>query len=473
MLVKAMTDNHDFDGYTGGIRYRLPQDADRPVLAEFPIDLFADQTVAPAFADQIRGKYILIGGDITDIDYFLTPMTGINRSVGNNVWSGKTMTGLEVHASLLAQMLDGALMKPLPAIALWALSLLILVAAAFTSLAELRWWQLMLVLTVQAGLFGYLPFYLQGHGVDTLGLPAAGWAAGWIVAFSAIGAAARAVGAEQRKFAQSALGKYLPRDIASQILEEPEKLSLHGEKRPIFVVFTDLEGFTKLSHAIAPEMVANLLNRYLDMLSDVVLAHGGTIDKFVGDAVVAFWGAPIARPDDGEKAAQAAFAMCQAGEEFRKDIPEGVPPIGRTRVGLHYGEAIVGNFGGKGRIQYTALGDSMNTAARLESANKALKTCVLASREAVERSGLNWWRPMGKVVLRGRATPVEIFEARPDFSASDADHLQRIIAGLRQDRDAAKAELEEMIRRYPDDAALGNLMYRIEHIGDGDAYVLD
>jgi hypothetical protein len=120
-------------------------------------------------------------------------------------------------------------------------------------------------------------------------------------------------------------------------------------------------------------MIARLLNEYLDKLSAVVLEHGGTLDKFVGDAVVAFWGAPIAYADDGARAVKAAIAMYRAGEEFRRNAPPGVPPIGRTRVGVHFGEAIVGNFGGDGRIQYTALGDAMNTAARLEGANKPLR----------------------------------------------------------------------------------------------------
>src|SRR5690606_13326609 len=175
-----------------------------------------------------------------------------------------------------------------------------------------------------------------------------------------------------------------------------------GEKKEIFVLFSDLEGFTKMSHALEPEMVAKLLNRYLDMLSQVVLDHGGVIDKFVGDAVVAFWGAPIARPDDGERAARAGYAIWQARETFRNSVEPGLPPIGKTRVGLHWGEAVVGNFGGKSRVQYTALGDSMNTAARLESANKALDSGVMASREFAERAGIDWWRPMGRVVLRGR-----------------------------------------------------------------------
>src|SRR3546814_1626254 len=95
----------------------------------------------------------------------------------------------------------------------------------------------------------------------TKGLPAVGWVLGWVLAFTAIGVAARAVTSQQRRFAQAALGKYLPRDIAAQILAEPEKLALHGEKRQIFTLFTDLEGFTKPRHAIAPEMVAQLMNR--------------------------------------------------------------------------------------------------------------------------------------------------------------------------------------------------------------------
>jgi adenylate cyclase len=281
------------------------------------------------------------------------------------------------------------------------------------------------------------------------------------------------VGSEQRKFAQSALGKYLPRDIANQIIQDPDQLALNGERREIFVVFTDLEGFTELSHAIDAEMVATLLNRYLDLLSDVVLAHGGTIDKFVGDAVVAFWGAPISRPDDGTRAARAAYAMWQAGEEFRRTIPAGVPPVGRTRVGLHFGEAIVGNFGGDDRIQYTALGDSMNTASRLEAANKKLGTSVIASAEAASRSGLGWWRPMGRITLRGRSTPVDIFEPVPDLPNSALRHMQAILNRVANGDDGALAALEAFAAASPDDAALRNLVSRMQSVKSGGSYVLD
>lgn len=465
LLALAMAGNGGgFQDYTGSIRYRLPLSQDRPVIASFPIDLFANPDTAAAFADQVRGRHVLIGGDIVDLDQFETPMTAI---------TGERMIGLEVHANILAQYLDGFRPHQTSPWALWTAAILVAVAGILTSLIEGKNWKIAPLILVQLAFFIALPFYLQAHGTDTQFLPGSGWALGWFIAYVSAGSAARAVGSEQRKFAQAALGKYLPRDIAQEILEDPDRLALHGEKRNIFVVFTDLEGFTKLSHAIPPEMVASLLNRYLDMLSDVVLEYGGTIDKFVGDAVVAFWGAPISRSDDGERAARAAYAMWQAGEAFRQDIPEGVPPIGRTRVGLHYGEAIVGNFGGEGRIQYTALGDSMNTAARLEAANKQLGSCVIASREAAERSGLDWWRPMGRVVLRGRATPVDIFEPRPDLDTSDLHHIRDMVNQLSTNRGSAVAALSAYAGRHSNDAALANLLYRLENGGAGGEYVLN
>jgi adenylate cyclase len=464
LLARAITGaRDDFQDYHRGIRFRLPAYEDRPVFAKLPIDLLASPDTAPLMADQVKGRYVLIGGDILDLDQFETPM---------KVLTGETTVGLEVHAHMLTQLLDGAKYAGIPRWGLWTVALLVITAGILTALSDAPGWKVGLMLAGQAIFFITLPFYLQWQGTDTRHLPAFGWSLGWLLAYSGVGAAVRAVGSEQRRFAQSALGKYLPRDIASEILRDPERLALHGEKREIFVVFTDLEGFTKLSHAIPAETVAFLLNRYLDMLSDVVLRHGGTIDKFVGDAVVAFWGAPISRPDDGERAARAAWAMYEAGEAFRKDVPEGVPPIGRTRVGLHWGEAIVGNFGGEGRIQYTALGDSMNTAARLEAANKPLNTKVLASRAAMERSGLDWWRPLGRVTLRGRSTPVEIFEPVPDATAEEralvAELLRRFDAGDRK----AREELEKWGLTQVRDAALANLVYRLFQVEPGGSYDL-
>lgn len=409
---------------------------------------------------------MLIGGDIVDYDRVETTFTSIN---------GELPPGLAVHAEIIAQMLDNRTLEPIPPWVLWAMAVLVVLTAALTALLEWparRLAPLVLVLFVA---FVGIPVALQLRNVDTYGLPAAGWLLGWIVAFTAVTAAARASGAVQRNFAASALGKYIPRDIAQAIIDKPELLSLGGEKREIFVLFSDLEGFTKMSHAIPPEMVAKLLNRYLDMLSQVVLDHGGVIDKFVGDAVVAFWGAPIARPDDGLRAAKAGYALWQAGEAFRREVaamdPD-LPKIGKTRVGLHFGEAVIGNFGGATRIQYTALGDSMNTAARLESANKALDSSVMASHEFAAASGLTWWRQMGRVQLRGRARPVDLFEPAPDFPDDERAVLAEASALAATDRAEALRLAEEVAARHPDDSALGNLVRRMQAMDERGTYVL-
>jgi adenylate cyclase len=487
LLANAMAPRPEFREYQGSIDYQRSTDPIAGRFPKFPIEVLAEINDLPAdaraavesgLADQIRGRYILIGGDIHDLDDFPTPITRVTSrqtSVENEqttLVSTRVIKGLEVHAEMLAQVLDGRRPAPIPGWALWIAALGAVVAGALSSLLELRSWKLALALLFQLGFFGYLPFLLQHIHVDTLNLPAFGWGAGWLLAFVGVGTAARAVGSEQRRFAQSALGKYLPADVATEIMRDPDQLALHGEKKKIFALFTDLEGFTKLSHAITPERLSALLNRYLDLMSDAVLDHGGTIDKFVGDAVVAFWGAPISRPDDADRAARAAIAMYEAGQEFSRTAGDDIPPIGRTRVGLHHGEAVVGNFGGEGRIQYTALGDAMNCAARLESANKALKTTALVSSEAKREMTIDLFRPMGRVVLSGRATPVEVWEPVPQMDEEVRKRLndlwQRYDGGDRE----ALVQLEEMAAEAKEDAALAEFVYRIREAGPGGHFVL-
>ncbi|BDW83217.1 adenylate/guanylate cyclase domain-containing protein [Erythrobacter sp. Dej080120_24] len=484
MLEDAGGPVEAFEGYEGSIVYRRALRAgldemddgagqdqgniEEPLFQSISIELFLDldPAVAEFVAQQIEGKYVLIGGDIVDYDRVETSITP---------WTGFEPAGLSVHGEIIAQMLDGKVLPQVPEWALWMMAVLVVATAALTALLEWPAPKLVPLLLLLAVMFVGIPFWLHFNDVDTYGLPAVGWLVGWIIAFTAVTAAARSAGAAQRSFAQGALGKYIPRDIAQQIIDQPELLSLGGEKREIYVLFSDLEGFTKMSHAIPPEMVAKLLNRYLEMLSKVVLDHGGVIDKYVGDAVVAFWGAPIARPDDAERATKAGYAMWQAGEDFRREVAEmdpNLPKIGKTRVGLHFGEAVVGNFGGDTRIQYTALGDSMNTAARLEAANKPLDSNVSASREFIEKSNPDWWVPMGRIVLRGRARPVDIYHPRPDLPEEDREALAEIAQLSDSKHDVAVQSLDALIARHPDDKALRNYATRIRNLNDGGAYVL-
>ena len=469
LLSNALTADHpEFRDYTRSIEYRLPgtsESDDVPIFTNLPIQ-FVTQ-MGEGLRSVIEGRYVLIGGDIRDLDDYETPMSRMSK---------RWMKGLEVHAHMLAQQLDGRVPWPVPDWLLWTAAVVMVAAGALTGGLELRGWRLALVLLVQIGIIAALPFLLQYQHVETLDLPAFGWGAGWLLAFVGMGAAARAVGSEQRRFAQSALGKYLPPDVAREIMRDPERLALHGEQAEIYALFTDLEGFTKLSHAITPATLSKLLNRYLDLMSEIVLRHGGTLDKFVGDALVTFWGAPIARGDDADRAVQAGLAMYRCGEDFRRDAKEiagdDVPPIGVTRVGLHRGEAVVGNFGGEGRIQYTALGDAMNTGARLESANKALKTIMLVSDEAKRESTLTFFRPMGRIVLSGRATPVMVWEPAPSMEEALRTELNRLWTAYDAGDAGALVQLESIAAEHNEDAALQYFVYRIREVGPGGHFVL-
>jgi adenylate cyclase len=449
-----------FEHHSGSIDFRLPADPERPVFASFAIDTLP--LLGASIRDRIEGRHVLIGGNIRGEDDHETPMS--RRT-------GRWMKGMEVHAQMLAQRLDGRMRPPVPPFALWGAALAVVLAGALSSLVHLRGWKLALLLAAQLALIAALPFRLQQWGMDSYGLPAFGWGLGWALAFAATGTAARAVGSEQRRFAQAALGRYLPADVAAEIMRDPERLTLSGEKRPIYALFSDLEGFTRLSHGIAPERLSVLLNRYLETLGEVVLRHGGTLDKFVGDAVVAFWGAPIAREDDADRAALAALALYEAGETFRRSVGADVPDIGCTRVGLHHGEAVIGNFGGQRRIQYTALGDAMNTASRLESANKQLRSTILVSSEAKERTTLDIFRPLGRVVLDGRATPVELWEPVPDMPAEERARLNRLWQAFDSGDSGALDDLETMAAGR-EDAALEDFVYRLRKAGPGGHFVL-
>ncbi len=256
-LPIAVTGARPDFSYQGSIDFRLPANPDRPVFANMPIDLFADPSTAPLLTEQVKGRIVLIGGDLPDLDQFETPATRVLTGY-------PTMSGLEAHATMTAQLLDLRLPRPAGPVSLWALAILVVLCGAFTAMLDVRPWVVALVILGQLIFFAAAPFFFEWNGIDTYGLPAFGWLGGWALAFAATGAAVRAVGSEQRRYAQSALGKYLPRDIAAQILRDPKKLSLTGEKRALYTLFTDIEGFTELSHRLEPERVASLLNAYLD-----------------------------------------------------------------------------------------------------------------------------------------------------------------------------------------------------------------
>jgi adenylate cyclase len=465
-LPVAMTGIERAQNYRGSVLYRAPKgfgtQDQREVFTSLPIDLFASAEGAALLGSEVKDKLVFIGGDLPDLDQFDTPASLVTN---------EPTTGLKIHATMAAQLLDNRLPGRANSYGLWVIAVFVVLCGTFTSMIDIRPGMLTLVIIGQLAFFATVPFLFELQGLDTQGLPAFGWIAGWLLAYMATEATVKAMGSDQKRFAQSALGKYLPKDIAAQILKDPAKLSLRGERLPLFTLFTDIQGFTTLSTQLPAETMASILNAYLEGMSSIVLDHGGTIDKFVGDAVVAFWGAPIAREDDGERAVAAAMAMIDFTRNFGNDNPDRAR-LGRTRIGLHYGEAIVGNFGGEGRISYTALGDAMNTAARLEGANKYLKSTALVSDEARSQVTADVFRPMGRIVLSGRPAPIVVWEPAPAMEAGVRHELARLWEQFDAGDKEALHAIEAIAAANDNDPALSAFAYRLLQAGPGGHFVL-
>ena len=420
-------------GYLGSIDFIIGAetgDAEAGVFDTLPLAAFADPDSALSLADLVRGRYVLIGADLENVDQATLPVSDTGDY---------TVSGVFVHAQMLAQELDGRLRPPVPTLAIVVLLVLAVAGGATTGTAVRRLWLQVLLAALQLAAVLSLPLAVQSAGYDRITLPLVGIALSWLVAFlSALTLGRRSADARTR-FAQGALGRYLPKAVANEIIRDPEKLELTGQRRDLFIMFTDLEDFTSFSHELDPQVVAELLNDYLELVSGIILKHQGTIDKYIGDAVVAIWGAPLTTERDADNALACVLEIAAQSEVFRERWRRRGLSVGRTRIGLHFGEAVVGNFGGAERIQYTAIGDAMNTASRLEALNKHLCSSVVASGEAAGQIGLDRFVPLGRVRVAGRSTPIDLFQPSDLVEDSLAASV-RLAYSRYQQGDAAAAQ---------------------------------
>jgi class 3 adenylate cyclase len=219
-----------------------------------------------------------------------------------------------------------------------------------------------------------------------------------------------AVALKNRVFFESALRHYLAAPVVEQLIRDPSRLQLGGEKREVTVLFFDVAGFTKVAEMLQAEELVALVNGYLDQLVAAIFRHGGTFDKFVGDAVMAFWGAPLPQGDHAEKACRAALDMQRAFGEFSRTYPDPRVRGLRGRVGINSGPAVLGNLGSTQIMSYTAMGDTVNVASRLEGVNKIYGTAILASESTVTQAGWRASREVDLVRVLGRSAPIRIFE---------------------------------------------------------------
>ncbi len=320
--------------------------------------------------------------------YQLRAMSGAGDAPFTSIWGDFLLAGLAAAAGLA---LGWVRMPILARIALVAASLVVLGLAGFAAFAGAFW----LANIVAAGL--------------ALGV---GLAIG--------GAQGLQASRRQSQLVQSTFEQFLAPDIVAQLLQHPERVTAGATPRAIGVLFTDLGGFTALMERITPAEGETLLNAYLELLSEIVIRHGGTIDKIVGDSIHAIFGAPLDQPDAAARACACARAIDAAAEAFRCDNAAVRP--GATRIGVHFGTALVGNFGGRERLDYTAHGPVMNIGARLEQANKALGTRVCVSAATLAAAGGDYedasggredWMPVGSLMLRGVTDPLAVLTLAP------------------------------------------------------------
>jgi adenylate cyclase len=199
--------------------------------------------------------------------------------------------------------------------------------------------------------------------------------------------------------------------IIDRIVEDPSQLQLGGEKRELTIFFSDIAGFTTISEKLDAKSLVALLNEYLSAVTDIILASGGTVDKYVGDAVVAFWNAPIPVPDHAVRGVQAALQIQEALARLRPKFERDYGVVVRTRIGLHSGPVSVGNFGSTARFNYTVIGDAANLASRLEGANKAFGTEIMVSsrtRDLAPEAAM--YRRIGALKVVGKTQGVAVFE---------------------------------------------------------------
>lgn len=321
--------------------------------------------------------------------------------------SAGVMSGAQVHASLADNILSDRFLRPLGTSSTVVTVVVLGVAVGLAAVLVNAWWTAVLAGGL-AAFIGWLGFFLFGRGLWVeLTMPALVIA---VATFNGVAYQYFVEGREKRKV-KRLFSRYVAPDIYAQLLAHPESARLGGERREMSVLFSDIRGFTTVSERGRPEDIVAQLNEYFTAMVDVLFAHGGTIDKFVGDMVMALFGAPVEDPHHADHAVAAAVAML---DELRvlnaRWASEGRPELD-IGIGVNTGDMVVGNIGSSSIMSYTVIGDQVNLGSRLESLNKEYGTRIIISGSTLDRlSGRYDVRPLGDVVVKGKTRAVAIFE---------------------------------------------------------------
>lgn len=428
------------------ILYSARQAAE-PGAPAAPFSVYPAHVVSLLPDDWLSGKYVLVGTDLPTIDRHPTPfIAGQGSEAG-------TIPGVIIHAHILAQHLAGLSLPVAPPAMRIAITGFSALLAAFLFLLPWppRWLTLCLSLVLVA--WAGTCLWLVGTGSLLPPLVAPPLAA--LAAAALMSLSRWQTERSERAFLRLAFSRYVSPPVVARIASGRLALALGGEKRRVTYVFTDLEGFTSLSEKLPPGELADILNPYLDEMCRLMTEHGATIDKIIGDAVVGFFGAPDDDPEQETHAVALSLALDAFAEGYRQQMAARGLSLGATRIGLHCGEAVIGNFGGSRFFDYTGIGDTVNTAARLEGANRFLGTRVLMSETVAAGNTGNPVRPAAELVLKGRSAPLPCHvPLRPDAGEEDnawVENYRNAYQLMAAGNPTALTAFEAVLRQRPDD----------------------
>ncbi|MFZ5776169.1 MAG: CHASE2 domain-containing protein [Thermodesulfobacteriota bacterium] len=366
--------------------------------------------------EQFKGCYVFFGLTAPGLlDLRATPLDGV-------------YAGVEIHATMLDNLLANDFPQESPVWLTMGLTLLWAVAATAAILACRTGYHSALA-------FVLLPMPPLGAGFAALAqgqwLPVAVQELAIFLALTAGMLYNFATEGRKKRYLKRAFSQYLHPTVIEQLLRHPDRLRLGGEQRELSIFFSDLQGFTSISEGLDAQRLTQLLNEYLSAMTDLLLESGATIDKYEGDAIIAFWNAPLDQPDHAARAV-AATLRCQARlAELRPDFKARFGHELHMRVGINTGLAVVGNLGSSQRFDYSMLGDAVNLAARLEGINKVFATRTLiaeATRAQLPPEFLV--REVGRVRVVGRGQAVTVFEPLPLEDGPAPANLARFADGL-------------------------------------------
>lgn len=280
----------------------------------------------------------------------------------------------------------------------------------------------------------------------------------------------------QQRWIRDAFSRYISPNRVQYLVEHSEQLALGGQRQECSFIFTDLADFTSMMESLDPAHAVQLLNAYLDRMVAIAFAHGGTLDRFMGDAVAVVFSAPLPQADHRARALRCALDMDAFADDYARTVraQQGIA-LGHTRIGVHSGEVIVGNFGGSALFDYRALGDAVNTAARLEGANKHLGTRLCVSAATLEGCPEVTARPVARLVLKGKSQSLEVWEplaAQAPGCAPLEDYLAayRAMESLQAD---ALVTWVALAQRYAHDPLVALHWQRLQRGESGVQVVLD